>query len=71
MLRLRLLHSIFKASLLRHTLKTLAKLLIKLNRIYASHYVPKIFRTLFHHLRKRSVTFVKYCYVFVKTESLQ
>ena len=35
MLRLRLLHSIFKASLLRHTVKTLTKLLIKLNRIYA------------------------------------
>ena len=58
MLRLRLLHSIFKASLLRHTLKTLTNLLIKLNRIYASYYVPKIFRNFFHHLRKRSVTFV-------------
>ena len=56
MLRFRLLYSIFKASLLRHTLKTLTKLLIKLNRIYASYYVPKISRNLFHHLR--SVTFV-------------
>ena len=58
MLRLRLLHSIFKASLLRHTLKTLTKLLIKLNRIYASYYVLKIFRNFFHHLGKRGVTFV-------------
>ena len=58
MLRLRLLHSILKASLLRHTLKTLTKLLIKLNRIYDSHYVPKNFRNFFHHLRKRNVTFV-------------
>ena len=41
MLRLRLLHSIFKASLLRHTLKTLTNLLIKLNRIYLSYYVQK------------------------------
>ena len=55
MLRLRLLHSIFKASLLRHTLKTLTKLLIKLNRIYASYHVSK---KNFHHLCKRSVTFV-------------
>ena len=47
MLRLRLLHSIFKASLLRHTLKTLAKLLIKLNRIYASYHVPKFFEIFF------------------------
>ena len=38
---LRLLYSIFKASLLRHTLKTLAKLLIKLNRIYGFYYVTK------------------------------
>ena len=58
MLRLRLLHFIFKASLLRHTLNTLTKLLIKLNRVYASYYAPKIFRNVFHHLRKRSVTFV-------------
>ena len=58
MLRLRLFHSTFQASLLRHTLKTLTKLLIKLNRIYASYHVPKIFRNFFHHLRKRSVTFV-------------
>ena len=58
MLRLRLLDFIFKASLLRHTLKTLTKLLIKLNRIYASYYVPKVFRNIFHHLRKRSVSFV-------------
>ena len=56
MLRLRLLHSIFKASLLRHTLKTLTKLLTELNRIYASYYVLKIFQNFFHHLRKRSVT---------------
>ena len=55
---LRLLHSIFKASLLRHTLKTFTKLLIKLNCIYASYYVSKIFRNFFHHLRKRSLTFV-------------
>ena len=41
MLRLGLLHSIFRAPLLCHTLKTLTKLLIKLNRIYASYYVPK------------------------------
>ena len=58
MLRLCLLHSVFKASLLRHTLKTLTKLLIKLNRIYASYYVSKIFRNFFHYLRKRDVTFV-------------
>ena len=51
MLRLRLLHSIFKASLLGHVLKTLTKLLIKLNRIYASYYVPKIFQNFFHDLR--------------------
>ena len=55
MLRLRLLHSIFKASLLRHSLKTLAKLLIKLNRIYVAYYVPKIFQNFFHRLRKCSV----------------
>ena len=47
MLRLRLLHSIFKASLLLHTLKTLTKLLIKLNRIYASYYVSKFFEISF------------------------
>ena len=58
MLRLRLLHSIFKASLLRHGLKNLTKILIKLNRIYASYYAQNFFRNLFHHLRKRSVTFV-------------
>ena len=58
MLRLHLLHSTFKASLLRHTLKTLTKLLIKLNRIHASYYVPKIFGFFFYILRKRSVTFV-------------
>ena len=58
MLRLRLLHSIFKASLLRHTLKPLTKPLIKLNCIYVSYYVPKVFRNFFHHLRKRSETFV-------------
>ena len=58
MLRLRLLHLIFKASLLHHTLNTLTKLLIKLNRIYASYYGPKIFRNFFHHLPKRSVAFV-------------
>ena len=57
MLRLRLLHSIFKASFLRHTLKTLTKLLIKLNRIYASYFVPRFFRNYFHCLSKRSVTF--------------
>ena len=56
MLRLRVLYSIFKASLLRHTLKTLTKLLTELNRIYASYYVLKIFQNFFHHLRKRSVT---------------
>ena len=33
MLRLRLLYFIFKASLLRRTLKSLTKLLIKLNHI--------------------------------------
>ena len=43
MLRLRLLHSIFKAFLLSHTINTLTKLLITLNRIYASYYVPKVF----------------------------
>ena len=65
MLRLHLLHSTFKASLLRYTLKTLTKLLIELNPLYASiytlfipYYVPKIFRNLFHHLRKNSVMFV-------------
>ena len=58
MLRLRLLRSIFKASLLRQTLKTLNKRLVKLNGIYASYYVPKLFRNFFHHLRKRSVMFV-------------
>ena len=47
MLRLRLLHSIFKASLLRHTLFTL---LIKLNRIYVSYYVTKIFGNFFDYL---------------------
>ena len=57
MLWLHLLHSIFKASLLRHTLKTLTKLLIKLNRIYAPYYVPKIFQNFFHHLCKCSITF--------------
>ena len=55
MLRLRLLHFIFKASLLRNSHKTLAKLLIKLNRIYVAYYVPKIFQNVFHHLRKCSV----------------
>ena len=55
MLRLRLLHFIFKASLLRHSHKTLAKLLIKLNRIYVAYYVPRIFQNVFHHLRKCSV----------------
>ena len=69
MLRLRLLHSIVKASLLRHTLKTLPKLLIKLNRIYASYYVPKIFRNFFHRLRKSNVTFVTR--QIVKTENLK
>ena len=44
MLRLCLLDFIFKASLLRHTLITLTKLSIKLDRIYASYYVPKIFQ---------------------------
>ena len=58
MLRLRLLHPIFKASLLRHTLKTLTKLLIKLNRVDTSYHVPKISQNSFHHLGKRSVTFV-------------
>ena len=58
MLQLHLLHSNFKASFLLHTLKTLTKLLIKLNRFYAFYYVPKIFRIFFHHLPKRSVTFV-------------
>ena len=58
MLPLRLLHSIFKASLLGHTLETLTKLLIKLNRIYASYYVPKIFRNILNRLPKRSVMFV-------------
>ena len=58
MLRFRLLHLTFKASLLRDTLKTLTKLLTKLNRIYISYYVPKVFRNFFHRLRKRSVTFV-------------
>ena len=58
MLRLLLLHSIVKASLLHHTLKALTKLLIKLNRFHVSYHVPKIFRNFFHHLRKRSVTFV-------------
>ena len=58
MLRLRLLHSIFKASLLRHTLKTLTKLLLKSNRIYASYYVPKIFRNFFYRLRISRITFV-------------
>ena len=57
MLRSRLLHSIFKASLLRHTLKALTKLLTKLKRVYA-FCVPKIFRNFFYHLRKLSVTFV-------------
>ena len=55
MLQLRLLHSIFKASLSRHTLKNMTKLLIKLSRIYASYYVPKISRNFFHHLRKSFV----------------
>ena len=58
MLRLRLLHSIFNASFLRNTLKTLNKFLIKLNRICVSYYVPKSFRNLFQYLRKRSVTFI-------------
>ena len=58
MLRLCLLHSIFKASLLRHILKNFDQALIKLKRIYVSYYVPKNFRNFFHHLRKRSVTFV-------------
>ena len=58
MLRLHLLHPIFKASLLRHTLKTLIKHLIKLNRICASYYVPEISPNFFHHLCKRSVVFV-------------
>ena len=66
MLRLRLLHSIFKASLLRHTLKTLTKLLIKLNRIYASYHVSK---KIFHQLHKRSVTFVTG--QIVKTKNLK
>ena len=42
-----LLYSIFKTSLLRHTLKTLIKLLIKLKCIYASYYVPKISKNSF------------------------
>ena len=58
MLLLRFLHFIFKTSLLRHTLKTLIKLLIRLNRIYASYYVPKNVRNFFRYLRKRSVMFV-------------
>ena len=58
MLRLRLLHFIFKASMLRHTLKTLTKLLIKLKRIYVSYHDQKLFRNFFHRLRKRGVTFV-------------
>ena len=58
MLRLHLLHSIFKVSLLRHTLKTLTKPLIKLHGIYTSYYTQKIFQNFFHHLRKRNVTFV-------------
>ena len=66
MLQLRLLHSIFKASLLCHALKTLTKLLIKLNRIYASYHVSK---KIFHHLRKRSVTFVTG--QIVKTKNLK
>ena len=41
MLRLRLLHSIFKASFFRCTLEALTKLLIELNRIYASYCVEK------------------------------
>ena len=49
-LLLRLLYSIFKASLLRHFLvKTLTMLWIKLNHIYASYYVLTIFRIFFHH----------------------
>ena len=58
MLRLCLLHSTFKASLLRYTLRTLTKLLIKLNRIYASYYDLNIFRNFFHNQRKRSVMIV-------------
>ena len=42
MLQLRLLLSIFKASLVFHTLKTFTKLWTKLNRTYASCYVPKL-----------------------------
>ena len=53
-----LLHSIFKASLLPHTLKTLTKILIKLDRAYASYYLPKIFRNCFQHLHEGSKTFV-------------
>ena len=53
----------------RHTLKTLTKLLIKLNRFYASYYVPKVFWNFFHYLRKRSVTFVTGW--IVKTENLK
>ena len=69
MLRLHLLYSIFKPSLLSHTLKTLTKLLIKLNRIYVSYYAPKVFRNFVHHLHKRSVTFVTG--QTVKTENLK
>ena len=58
MLRLRLLRSTLKSSLLRHTLKTLIKLLIKVNRIFSYSYVPKIFLNFFHHLRQHRVTFV-------------
>ena len=69
MLRLRLLHSIFEASLLGHARKTLTKLSIKSNLIHASYYVPKIFRRFFHYLRKRSVTFV--IGQIVETENLK
>ena len=47
MVQIRLLHFIFKASLLRHTLKTLIKLSIKLNHIYGSYYVQKFFEISF------------------------
>ena len=52
MLRLRFLHSIFKASLLRHTLKTLTQ------TVFMPLIVSKIFRNFFHDLRKHSVMFV-------------
>ena len=49
--------------------KALTKLSIKSNRIHASYYVPKIFRSFFNYLRKRSITFVKG--KIVETENLK